>query len=142
MKDTTLQDLFETIRSIVKTKKVKNQTDLCEELKKAGIEVSQSSLSRKIEKMPDLIKKEGRYDLLEDKRNDLQIISIPPNIILIKYKPGYGMFLAQALDEAQIEGIAGTIAGDDTILIAVLKPIFIPSVEKKVKALLTETLSV
>ena len=41
------------------------------------------------------------------------------NIIVIKTLPGAAQVCASALDNFKIEGIIGTIAGDDTIFVAI-----------------------
>ena len=41
------------------------------------------------------------------------------NIVVIRTVPGMAMAVAAALDALHIEGIVGSIAGDDTIMCAV-----------------------
>jgi len=44
---------------------------------------------------------------------------IAGNMIVMRTRPGSAHVVAAALDEAALGGIAGTIAGDDTLFIAV-----------------------
>jgi transcriptional regulator of arginine metabolism len=39
------------------------------------------------------------------------------NLIILRTPPGAANFLASALDHAGLEGVLGTIAGDDTIMV-------------------------
>ena len=39
------------------------------------------------------------------------------NDVVLRTPPGAAQFLASAIDQARIEGVLGTIAGDDTILL-------------------------
>ncbi|MDX6301545.1 MAG: transcriptional regulator of arginine metabolism [Nocardioidaceae bacterium] len=39
------------------------------------------------------------------------------NLVVLRTPPGAAQFLASALDKAQLAGVLGTIAGDDTVLV-------------------------
>ncbi len=39
------------------------------------------------------------------------------NLVILRTPPGAANFLASALDHAAMEGVLGTIAGDDTIMV-------------------------
>jgi transcriptional regulator of arginine metabolism len=39
------------------------------------------------------------------------------NLVILRTPPGAANFLASALDHATIDGVLGTIAGDDTIMV-------------------------
>jgi transcriptional regulator of arginine metabolism len=58
------------------------------------------------------------------------------NIVVIKTPPGHAGMVASALDRAVIEGIAGTVAGDDTIFIACKQGVLSRRVERRLKAIM------
>jgi transcriptional regulator of arginine metabolism len=42
------------------------------------------------------------------------------NLVVLKTPPGSANLVANAIDAARLEGVAGTIAGDDTIFVALV----------------------
>jgi len=122
------------IRDIIEKHKVSGQDDLYKRLKRKGVIVSQSTLSRDLKtlgvaRIPDKDKgfvyaMPGKKvkDAERKKRKSLntgEIISagFSNNMLLIKTTPGYANGIASNIDEMDIFEILGTIAGDDTILI-------------------------
>jgi transcriptional regulator of arginine metabolism len=66
---------------------------------------------------------EGVYVLAEDLHLQRMIVELVTgvvhtnNLVLIKASPGTAPGVAAAMDAADLEGILGSIAGDDTILV-------------------------
>ena len=122
------------IREIISSKEIETQDDLVTELKKAGYNVTQATVSRDIKEL-HLIKVptasgvykyslptgEKRFDPLRKLKRTLQesFVSIDhsENLILLKTLPGNAQAVAALLDHLDWEEMMGTIAGDDTILI-------------------------
>jgi transcriptional regulator of arginine metabolism len=118
---------LETVRSILNEDKIHTQVELKEKLKECGMKISQSTLSRDLKELGyirapigdgsyRIIKVEGgeeRLDLLF--RLGLVELSYVNNIIIIKTKTGNAQAVCTAIDKARIEGLVGTLAGDDTI---------------------------
>jgi transcriptional regulator of arginine metabolism len=118
---------LEIVRSILNENKVHSQVELKERLKESGVKISQSTLSRDLKELGyirapigdgsyRIIKVEGgeeRLDLLF--RLGLVELSYVNNVIVIKTKTGNAQAVCTAIDHARIEGIVGTLAGDDTI---------------------------
>ena len=118
---------LEVVRSVLKEDRVQTQSELREKLKECGIRISQSTLSRDLKELGyirapigdgsyRIIKVEGgeeRLDLLF--RLGLVELSYVNNIIVIKTKTGNAPAVCTAIDHARIEGLVGTLAGDDTI---------------------------
>lgn len=121
------------IREIITNKEIETQDELVEQLKQAGYNVTQATVSRDIKelhlvKVPTL---DGRYkySLPADRRFDpLQKLSralkdsfvgIDNNhcFIVMKTLPGNAQAIAALLDHLDWDEVMGTIAGDDTILI-------------------------
>ncbi|MCR4608318.1 MAG: arginine repressor, partial [Eubacterium sp.] len=63
------------------------------------------------------------------------ILSIEPaeNLIVIKTVSGVAMAVAAALDNMEVEGLIGCIAGDDTIFLAVRSHTYTDSVIKAIR---------
>jgi transcriptional regulator of arginine metabolism len=118
---------LEIVRSLLNENKIHSQVELKEKLKENSINISQSTLSRDLKELGyirapigdgsyRIIKVEGgeeRLDLLF--RLGLVKISHVNNVIVIKTKTGNAQAVCTAIDHARIDGIVGTLAGDDTI---------------------------
>lgn len=107
-------------------------------LEKQGFRVTQSTLSRHLKKL-HVQKVEGVYRKVEAPRAALPAFSItpaPPNLLVLRTEPGFANALAVRLDGAPIPGLAGTIAGDDTIFIAVRGAKALPTTAEAIEAFL------
>jgi transcriptional regulator of arginine metabolism len=112
----------ETILNLIRAKNIGKQEELTEHLSKAGFAVTQSSVSRDVVER-GIIKANGFYALprTENKKN-FSLISLETageNLIVAKCESGLASAVAVQIDRARITEIIGTIAGDDTIFIAV-----------------------
>ncbi|HXG93091.1 MAG TPA: arginine repressor [Blastocatellia bacterium] len=118
MKSERLRKIVE----IVGKKRVATQQELAEELRRRGIESTQSSISRDIVEL-GLIKVNGYYaapqPVLAGSGPIVDIDTAGDNLIVVKTDVGQAQPVAVRIDGADIEEIVGTVAGDDTILIAV-----------------------
>jgi len=123
------------ILELIDEKEIETQEDLAEELKKAGIKVTQATISRDIKELR-LIKvtsKTGKYkygtiqesqNSISDRlvrifKNSIITIETSGNLVIIKTIPGAAQICGSAIDSLQFNAIAGSIAGDDTVFIAV-----------------------
>ncbi len=112
-----------TILKLISANQIGRQEELAEILEKKGISVTQSSVSRDLLEL-GIIKVEGFYALPQKTRNGLVfgILSLEiagDNLVVAKCEAGLASACAVRIDSAQIEEVIGTIAGDDTIFIAV-----------------------
>lgn len=121
---------------------VKDQNELLNSLKELGFELTQSSISRKLKQM-GIIKSQGKYQLLSAHRVPVaenQVISVPPNLLVVKTKPGHANVVAAVIDEKLIasnSNFVATIAGDDTVFIAINSQVeSIDMLVKKVKSVI------
>ena len=111
-----------SILSIIAARRIATQQALAEELSRRGIEATQSSVSRDIFEL-GLTKVNGHYVAppaaasAVGPRIDLKTAG--DNLIVVKTDTGQAQPAALAIDRAGIEEIVGTVAGDDTILVAV-----------------------
>jgi len=113
-----------TILRLLRQHPIREQSQLQKLLEKEGILVTQSTLSRAFRRLA-VAKVAGRYqhlDSLPTAAIPVSVQAAPPNLLVIKVPPGQASGIALRLDQSTIPGIAGTIAGDDTILVVVAPP--------------------
>ncbi|MCT4661281.1 MAG: arginine repressor [Tissierellales bacterium] len=125
----------EKILKIIRDHDVETQEDLTKYLRELGIDITQATISRDIKEL-GLVKvmgKNGKYryasfqnagDGATERLMKIfgsSIVSITPagHLLVIKTIPGAAQVSASAVDALGIEEIIGTIAGDDTIFIAI-----------------------
>ena len=114
----------EAIRTIVRSEGIRTQRDLAERLHDAGFTCTQATVSRDIVEMGLQKAPDGCYALPEEERlarlvTELVIdVKVGGTIVVIKTLPGGAQGVAAALDDAHLPGALGTVAGDDTIMIA------------------------
>jgi transcriptional regulator of arginine metabolism len=110
------------IREIISARRIATQQELAESLAVRGIQATQSSVSRDIVEM-GLVKVNGYYaapqPALAPEGPVVDIDTAGDNLIVVKTEVGQAQFAALAIDRAKVEEIVGTVAGDDTIFIAV-----------------------
>ncbi len=130
------------IVEILRSTSVRSQTELLDVLASDGIEVTQATLSRDlvdvgaervrvgkslvyavpgeggdrtVRPAPD---DEERVSRLQARCQELLVSAEhSANLVILRTPPGAANFLASALDHTVLEGVLGTIAGDDTIMV-------------------------
>jgi transcriptional regulator of arginine metabolism len=131
--------LDEAILQLVEQQEITDQTVFLGLLKDSGHRVTQPTLSRHVKKL-GIQKVTGRYQRVESITDELPVftlVQVPPNLITIRTRPGYAQPLAVKLDREKISGVVGTIAGDDTVFIAVTPPAQLETVADGVELLLS-----
>ncbi len=132
-------DRHKAIREIVRACSVGTQNELADALSKRGFDVAQATVSRDIAEM-DLRKEDGAYVLPEDLRLSQMVrtlvhdVARAGNQVVVKTEPGAAMSVAAAIDAAGLDGVLGTIAGDDTIFVAAASEEDGKNVEKEISA--------
>jgi len=121
---------------------VRSQTELLDHLASDGIEVTQATLSRDLvdvgaervrvgKSLVYAVPGEGgdrtvrpaavgeeRVTRLQARCHELLVSADrSANLVVLRTPPGAASFLASALDHARLDGVLGTIAGDDTIVV-------------------------
>lgn len=118
------------ILRLVSAERIANQEDLRRRLAQQRLRVTQATLSRDLQEL-QLVKTKGGYRpasaLPEENAPVSQLtralgeflLDIRPaeNLLVLKTPPSGAQPLAAAVDGAKFPEIAGTIAGDDTVLI-------------------------
>jgi len=112
-----------SLLKLISGKQIARQEELTELLKKKGYPVTQSSVSRDLLEL-GIIKAGGFYALPQKPKNAvsfglLKLETAGDSLIVARCESGLASAVAVRIDSRNIEEIAGTIAGDDTIFIAV-----------------------
>ncbi len=112
----------QTILSLIQAQPVGTQEDLRMLLERAGVPATQSSVSRDLEEL-GIVKHHGHYTLPRSNgaaaRGLLSLNQAGDSLVIARTVPGLASAVAVELDAAAIPEIVGTIAGEDTIFIAV-----------------------
>ena len=108
--------------SLVRAKPFGNQADLRDSLERAGFATTQSSLSRDLEEL-GIVKHRGHYTIPKsDGRAARGLLSLDlcgENLVIARTEPGLASAVAVEVDAAALPEIVGTLAGEDTIFVAV-----------------------
>src|SRR5713101_1921784 len=122
------------IAQLLSGRRFSSQEDLARALARSGVNVTQATLSRDLRslgvlKRPDA---EGKavYELpgpavealdrqrqLLDLRAFVNEVRVAQNLLLVRTPPGHAQGVGRAIDLAEFEGVVGSVAGDDTVLV-------------------------
>ena len=110
------------ILSLIQARPVGTQEDLRALLERAGVPSTQSSVSRDLEEL-GVVKHHGHYTLPRTNgtavRGLLSLDQAGDTLVIARTFPGLASAVAVEIDSAGVPEIVGTIAGEDTIFIAV-----------------------
>src|SRR5829696_3658696 len=110
------------ILDLIRVTPVGTQEDLRALLERAGVPATQSSVSRDLEAL-GVVKQHGHYTLPRTNgapvRGLLSLDQAGDSLVIARTVPGLASAVAVEIDAAAISEIVGTIAGEDTIFIAV-----------------------
>ncbi|MEY7999461.1 arginine repressor [Clostridium sp. Mt-5] len=121
------------ILEIINSNDIETQEELAERLKKSGMNVTQATVSRDIKelKLIKVLSDNGRYkyatishteNVLSNKLINIfsqTVICVEnvDNFVVVKTISGSAPAAAEAIDSLNFIGIAGTLAGDNTIFV-------------------------
>ena len=116
------------IHRILRASAVSTQGQIIAALAKRGLEVDQSTLSRDLKEL-GVRKFAGQYVIPSEEASDppevdysaavLSFVACGPHLIVMRTAIGQAQPIALAIDGRADPSIAGTLAGDDTIFVAV-----------------------
>lgn len=131
----TVEARRSALAAIIRAEPVASQDQLCRRLRDQGHHVTQATVSRDLEAIGAIRGKAGgqpAYLLPGDRIGDHgpgaldRILAewglsaeAAGNMVVMRTRPGSAHVVAAALDDAALAEIAGTIAGDDTLFIAI-----------------------
>jgi transcriptional regulator of arginine metabolism len=108
--------------NLIQARPVGTQTELRNLLERTGVSATQSSVSRDLEEL-GIVKHHGRYVVPRTNgaaaRGLLSLDLAGENLVVARTEPGLASAVAVEIDGAGIDEIVGTLAGEDTIFIAV-----------------------
>ena len=118
LKDLRQQKLL----SLIKARPFATQSELRDSLERAGVPATQSSLSRDLEEL-GIVKHRGHYTVPKSNgaaaRGLLTLDLAGENLVIARTEPGLASAVAVEIDGAAISEIVGTLAGEDTVFVAV-----------------------
>src|SRR5215211_8187367 len=116
------RDRQQKILSLIQAQPIGTQEDLRALLERTGVPATQSSVSRDLEEL-GVVKHHGHYTLPRTNgaatRGLLSLDHAGDSLVIARTFPGLASAVAVEIDAAPIPEIVGTIAGEDTIFIAV-----------------------
>ena len=130
---------LDAIKMILSSKEINSQEDLMKELQGEGFPVTQATLSRDLKQLKVakaasingdyvyVLPNETMYHRIHTPLKAVEMMTVPGfkdihfsgTIGVIHTRPGYASSIAYNIDNSDIPEIMGTIAGDDTIFIAI-----------------------
>lgn len=126
MHSTTTLARHQTISELLEGAEVSSQAQLIELLAERGYQTTQPALSRDLRAL-NVAKRGGTYQLLTTEQvtplSLLQVLlrdakRVGENMVVTSCEPGSASAIARALEGDSLEGLAGTVAGDDTVFCA------------------------
>ena len=131
-------DRIETLKMIISSQQLGNQEEVLRALSDEGFNLTQATLSRDMKqlKVAKAASMNGKYVYVLPNETMYRRVAKPStaremlhtpgfvsmsfsgNMAVIKTRPGYASSIAYNIDNSDIPEILGTIAGDDTIFIA------------------------
>ena len=112
------------ILDLVSDRPIGRQAELARELRNRGFDVTQASISRDLDEL-GVVKVNGQYARAELGTADPNLFGVKAvepagdNLIVVRCSSGLASAAAVRIDGEKMKGIVGTIAGDDTIFVAV-----------------------
>jgi transcriptional regulator of arginine metabolism len=118
--------------SLIQAGLIHSQTELVTQLKKSGFRVTQTTASRDLEEIGAVrgrdVQGESIYEIRGSADDALSRVNPVPsklilsvdhsaNLAVVHTPPGAAQFVASSLDHANLTGVIGTLAGDDTIIL-------------------------
>ena len=112
----------QAILELVSRGGAQTQHDIAAALSRRGHRVTQATISRDIHEL-GLVRSGAGYRSTAALVRELVLsIEIVQPMAVIRTPPGTANLVARRIDEASLPGIAGTVAGDDTIIAVLRQP--------------------
>lgn len=139
------------IVQLIRDVPVTSQNQLVRLLRNAGTPATQATVSRDLDELgavkvrregkvtyalpaqaPDVPSSDALIRMLSESVVGLQSSG---NLLLIKTPPGHAGMVAGALDRGNVEEVAGTVAGDDTVLVVCKQGVPPRRVERRLRSM-------
>ena len=133
------------IERVLGETRVGNQQELLERLRDAGVDTTQATLSRDLADLGVVKGADGwrlpdqgslaPMELAPAVRAYLLSVEVGGTMVVLRTRSGHATPLAVELDRTRLEGSLGTIAGDDTILMAARSPANARTIARRLQAM-------
>lgn len=135
----TKSDRFAALKKLISTQELSTQEEVLKALTKMGFKLTQATLSRDMKQLKVgksatasgrviyVLPTETSYKRVHNQQIGARIqsttgflsLQFSGNMGVIRTKPGYASSIAANIDNAEVDEIIGTIAGDDTIIMVI-----------------------
>ena len=115
MKDLKAKRQTEILR-IIGEQDIETQEQMLDQLRRCGIRATQATISRDIKEL-NLVKQPGDGRLQNIFKEGVTSCDVAQNIVVVKTMPGLAPAAGAALDGMALEGLVGSLAGDDTVIL-------------------------
>jgi transcriptional regulator of arginine metabolism len=122
------------VEQLLSGSRFSSQEELAKALERAGVSVTQATLSRDLRSLGVAKRSAANgkpaYELpspagetldrerrLLDLRAFVNQVKTAQNLVVVRTPPGHANGVARAIDLAEFEGVVGSVAGDDTVLV-------------------------
>src|SRR5437867_12581614 len=112
----TTAERHSAILALVNRGSVHTQQEIATALARRGLRTTQATISRDIQEL-GLVRSGAGYRSSAALVRELVLsVELVEPVAVIKTPPGTANLVARRIDEAALPGVAGTVAGDDTII--------------------------
>jgi len=120
----------ETLRSLLQSRAFSTQRGLVDALRAAGHDITQGTVSREL-RARGAHKVDGRYVLPSASLPDgVEVLSAGVAhgpLVVLRTGAAMAPLLGQAVDDAELHGVVGTVSGDDTVFVACTPDVDLPA---------------
>jgi transcriptional regulator of arginine metabolism len=117
------------ILALVSEGSAQTQQDIASALLRRGLRATQATISRDIQELR-LVRSGGAYHSTAALVRELVLsVEVVQPLAIIRTPPGTANLVARRIDEAALPGVAGTVAGDDTIIAVLRQPAAVRSLK-------------
>ena len=118
----TKAERHSAILDLVNRGAVHTQQEIASALARRGVRATQATISRDIQELGLVRSGSGYRSSAALVRELVLSVEVVEPMAVIKTPPGTANMVARRIDEAGLPGVAGTVAGDDTIIAVLRKP--------------------
>ena len=135
----TKNSRIEALKMLISSNELGSQEEVMQALQNEGFNLTQATLSRDLKQLKVakaasmngryvyVLPNETMYRRVTKPASAMQMLQTPGyislmfsgNMAVLKTRPGYASAIAYNIDNAKIDGLYGTIAGDDTIFMVI-----------------------
>ena len=118
----TKAERHHAILEVINRGSVHTQHEIASALARRGVRATQATISRDIQELGLVRAGTGYRSSAALVRELVLSVELVEPLAVIRTPPGTANLVARRIDEAALPGVAGTVAGDDTIIAVLRKP--------------------